>query len=108
MQTRMGGVVERFRFGAYGLVVGLLVGMVLGWWFHRIVGTVLWILLIVVILAPFVAAVIFWQRISSRNRVERTGNDGGLDAVTVHEGRRVRDAGTVRDDALDAEWRERP
>jgi hypothetical protein len=71
---------------------GLLLGMVLGWLFHGFVGTLFRVLIVIAILAPFVAAVIFWQRISGRNRVENKGRD----AVVVHEGRRIRDAGTDR------------
>ena len=106
VQNSMISVVERARYVAYGLAAGLLLGMVLGWLFHGFVGTLFRVLIVIVILAPFVAAVIFWQRITGRNRVENKGRD----AVVVHEGRRVRDAGTI-DDAeavRDAEWRERP
>ena len=63
---------ERVRFAGYGLGAGLLVGIVLGWMFHGVVGTILWLLLIAVILTPFVLAVIFWQKTLSRNNQERT------------------------------------
>ena len=112
MQVKLMGVVERAQYVAYGLAAGLLLGMVLGWLFHGFVGTLFRVLIVLAILAPFVAAVIFWQRISGRNRVENKGRD----SVVVHEGRRIRDAGTIDDadtvrdaDAVrDAEWRERP
>lgn len=106
MQVKMLSVVERARYVAYGLAAGLLLGMVLGWLFHGFVGTLFRVLIVLAILAPFVAAVIFWQRISGRNRVENMGRD----AVVVHEGRRIRDAGAIDDtDAVsDAEWRDRP
>jgi len=104
-QEKMLGVVERARYIAYGLAAGLLLGMILGWLFHGFVGTLFRVLIVIAILAPFVAAVIFWQRISGRNRVENKGRD----AVVVHEGRRIHDAGTIDDaaDVRDAEWRER-
>ena len=106
VQNTMMGAVERARYVAYGLAGGLLLGMVLGWLFHGFVGTLFRVLIVIAILAPFVAAVIFWQRISGRNRVENKGRD----AVVVHEGRRIRDAGTVDDaeSVRDAEWRDRP
>ena len=66
------GLKERARFAGYGLVAGLLIGVVLGWMFHGIVGTILWLMLIAVILTPFVLAVIFWQRTQSRNYRERS------------------------------------
>lgn len=105
MQDRLKGLVERAQYIAYGLAAGLLLGMVLGWLFHGFVGTLFRVLIVILILAPFVAAVIFWQRISGRNRVESMDRE----AVVVHEGRRIRDAGTVDDtaDVRDAEWRDR-
>ena len=105
MQVQVLGAIERVKYAAYGLLAGILIGMVLGWLFHGVVRTILWELLVIVILVPFVAAVIFWQRISGRNRLEKTSRD----TVVVHEGRRIRDAGTVDDsDAVrDAEWHER-
>lgn len=62
---------ERARFAGYGVVAGLLVGVVLGWMFHGVVGTILWLMLIAVILTPFVIAIIFWQKTQSRNRDSR-------------------------------------
>ncbi len=104
MQNKFASLIDRARYIAYGLAAGLLLGMVLGWLFHGFVGTLFRILIVVVILAPFVAAVIFWQRISSRNRLEATGRE----SVVVHEGRRIRDARSVDDTAVrDAEWRDR-
>ena len=63
---------ERARFAAYGLAGGLLIGVVLGWMFHNVVGTILWLMLIAVILTPFVLAVIFWQKTQNRNTVDRS------------------------------------
>lgn len=63
---------ERARFAGYGLIAGLLVGIVLGWMFHGIVGTILWLLLIAVILTPFVLAVVFWQKTQNRSSRERS------------------------------------
>ena len=105
MQVQVLGAIERARYVAYGLAAGILLGMILGWLFHGFVGTLFRILIVIVILAPFVAAVIFWQRISGRNRVENKGRD----SVVVHEGGRIRDAGTIDDsgDVRDAEWHER-
>jgi len=107
VQDRLLALVERARYIAYGLAAGLLLGMILGWLFHGFVGTLFRVLIVVAILAPFVAAVIFWQRISGRNRMEASSRE----SVVVHEGRRIRDAGLAADveaDAVrDAEWRER-
>lgn len=62
---------ERARFAGYGVVAGLLVGVVLGWMFHGVVGTILWLMLIAIILTPFVLAIIFWQKTQRRNRESR-------------------------------------
>ena len=97
MQVQVLGAIERARYVAYGLAAGILLGMILGWLFHGFVGTLFRILIVIVILAPFVAAVIFWQRISGRNRVERSGRSFDDDEVITRE------SGPVRD----AEWRER-
>jgi F0F1-type ATP synthase assembly protein I len=63
---------ERARFAAYGLAAGLLIGVVLGWMFHGVVGTILWLMLIAIILTPFVLAVIFWQKTQSRVSQDRS------------------------------------
>ena len=63
---------ERARFAGYGLVAGLLIGLILGWMFHNVVGTILWLMLIAIILTPFVLAVIFWQKTQKRNTDERS------------------------------------
>ncbi len=63
---------ERARFAGYGLAAGLLIGLILGWMFHNVVGTILWLMLIAIILTPFVLAVIFWQKTQSRNTSERS------------------------------------
>ena len=73
MQTGMLTLLERLRVAAYGLAIGLVVGLFLGWMFHGFVGTVVRLMIIAIILAPFVVALIFWFKVSNKNRADRTG-----------------------------------
>jgi len=61
-------MMDRIRWAAYGVAAGLLFGIVLGWVFHGVVGLIVKIILILVILAPFVAAFLFWQKVKSGGR----------------------------------------
>ena len=72
MQTGMLTLLERMRFAAYGMGVGLIVGLFLGWMFHGFVGVVVRLLIIAIILAPFVIALIFWFKVSNSNRAKRS------------------------------------
>ena len=72
MQTGMLTLLERMRFAAYGLAVGLIVGLFLGWMFHGFVGVVVRLLIVAIILAPFVVALIFWFKVSNSNRANRS------------------------------------
>jgi predicted lipid-binding transport protein (Tim44 family) len=72
MQTNMVSIFERLRYGIYGLAIGLFMGLFLGWMFHGFVGTLVRLIIITVILAPFVAALIFWVKVSNKNREDRT------------------------------------
>lgn len=72
MQTGMLKLMERARFAVYGFAAGLFVGVFLGWMFHGFVGTIVRLLVIVIILAPFLAALFFWLKVSSKNREDRT------------------------------------
>lgn len=107
MQERLFPFIERLRYITYGLAAGLLLGMVLGWIFHGFVGTLFRIIIVALILTPFVLAVIFWQRVSNRNRDDRNRDDDRLvvrsndpDRIVVtHE---EPAGGAIRD----AEWRD--
>lgn len=56
---------DRFQWGSYGFVAGIVVGVVLGWLFNRVVGTILWVGLVVVLL---VLAFTAWRWVTSRGR----------------------------------------
>lgn len=58
---------DRVRLISYGLLAGLLIGVVVGWMFNRVVGTLLWVFFIALLLTPAVLAFLFWQRVTRRN-----------------------------------------
>ena len=77
MQTGMLTWLERLRFAAYGLTVGLIAGVFLGWMFHGFIGVVVRLLIVAIILAPFIVALIFWLKVSNSNRADRRGIQDG-------------------------------
>lgn len=81
---------ERVRWSGYGLLVGLALGLVLGWFFHGIVGILLRIFFLVVILAPFVAAVLFWRRVNRREVSDTSVTDVAWREVERSEGNGLR------------------
>jgi F0F1-type ATP synthase assembly protein I len=70
MQLRGEGLRERVRWSSCGLIVGLVAGLILGWVLHGILGTLFKIVIVLLFLTPFIAALVFWM--SSR----RSGGDG--------------------------------
>jgi hypothetical protein len=70
MQIGGEGLRERFRWSGCGLLAGLLIGMILGWMFHGIIGTAFKLAVILLFVLPFVAAVAFWMS-------NRRGSSGG-------------------------------
>ena len=78
MQLRGEGIRERVRWSSCGLIVGLVVGVFLGWVFNGILGTLFRVVVVLLFLTPFVAALVFWMS----NR--RTG---GGESSAVQEAR---------------------
>jgi F0F1-type ATP synthase assembly protein I len=75
MQGRFGPMTiirDRFRWGGYGFFGGLLLGVVLGWLFHGVVSTALWVLLVIALLIPLAAVVFGWRRLTGGGRPEET------------------------------------
>lgn len=56
---------DRVQWGSYGFIAGLVIGLILGWLFNRVVGTVLWVGLVVVVL---VLAFTVWRWVTDRGR----------------------------------------
>ena len=65
MQQRLGTVRNQFQLVSYGFLPGLVVGVILGWLFNRVVGTILWVGLVVVIV---LLAFTVWRWVSERGR----------------------------------------
>ena len=69
------GLRERVRWSGCGVLAGLVIGVVLGWMFHGLIGTIFRIGIILLFILPFVAAVAFW--LSSRS----SGQSGGSSTI---------------------------
>jgi len=69
----IGMVRERFRWGSYGVVGGLLVGIILGWFFHGVVSWIVRFGFVLLLLVPLVAVFLFWRRIEGRGASTKEG-----------------------------------
>jgi Na+-driven multidrug efflux pump len=63
---------DRAQWSAYGFIAGILIGLVLGWLFHGVIGTVVNFLIVAALLTPFIIAFIFWRRTKERIEDLRT------------------------------------
>jgi F0F1-type ATP synthase assembly protein I len=59
---------DRFQFGSYGFIAGVIVGLLLGWIFHGFVGFVVRFGLVILLLVPLVVVFLVWRRLSVRDR----------------------------------------
>ncbi len=53
---------ERLQWASLGLLAGALIGLVLGWLFHTVVGSIIQVIIVIALLTPFVIAFFFWRR----------------------------------------------
>lgn len=65
-------LMDRLKYGAYGLTSGLVVGLFLGWMFHGFVGALVRAVIILIIMVPFVMAIAFWFKVNQQNRDARS------------------------------------
>ena len=73
MQTRQPTpIMERIRYGTYGVAAGLFIGMMMGWMFHGLVGAVVRLGLLLIVVIPVCLAVYFWLKVNAQNRVSRS------------------------------------
>ena len=61
---------DRFQWISYGFIPGIVLGLILGWLFHGVVGTLLRFLLVAIVLAPLVIGFIAWQRLKNRGQAD--------------------------------------
>ena len=52
----------RFEWGSYGFLAGVIVGLLLGWMFHGLVGTLVRFALVAAVLVPIVILYLAWRR----------------------------------------------
>jgi len=77
----MAPIMERLRFGLYGLAIGLFVGLILGWIFHGFVSLLVKVGVVAILLIPLFFAVRFWLRMSSK-----PVSDSSVQEAEWHEG----------------------
>lgn len=68
--NRGANVADRLEFGLYGFLVGLIVGIFIGWQFNFLVGTVFNVLLIVALLAVLAGGYLVWRRFSTKREID--------------------------------------
>ncbi|HEY8446768.1 MAG TPA: hypothetical protein VIL01_06630 [Thermomicrobiales bacterium] len=73
---------ERARWTSCGLIVGLVGGLFLGWMFHGLVGVVIRMAIVILVLLPFIAALIFWWSTRRNRTVSRSVE---VDIETIQE-----------------------
>ena len=59
---------ERFRWGSYGFIGGILLGAILGWAFHGVVSWIVRFGFVALLLVPLVVVFLVWRRLSDRSR----------------------------------------
>lgn len=76
-------LMDRIRLIGYGLLAGIMIGAVMGWMFHGVVGLIVKLVIVALLLVPAVLAFLFWQRVTGNDRVPRTGNVRDGDWVEI-------------------------
>jgi F0F1-type ATP synthase assembly protein I len=56
---------EEIKPKFYIFCSGLVLGLLLGWFMHGIIGTILKIFVILLIVVPLIAAIYFWRNVSN-------------------------------------------
>ncbi len=61
---------DRIVYGLYGFLLGIVIGILLGWQFRFVVGTAINVLAVVVLVIVVAAIYIVYQRFSSKRAVD--------------------------------------
>ena len=81
-------IVDRLRLIGYGCIGGLVVGMFLGWMLHGFIGFIVKFSIIIVLLIPFVLAILFWRRVTSKPVNAATSDVRDADWIELGSGGR--------------------
>lgn len=76
-------LMDRIRLIGYGLLAGVLIGAVLGWMFHGVIGLVVRLFIVALLLVPAVLAFLFWQRVTRRDEPPRRPDVRDADWVEI-------------------------
>ena len=75
MQGYVEDIWTRTRLLRIGFVAGLIVGLFAGWFFHGLISLIIRFFFVIVLLIPFVVALIAWWRLRRQMQRFRTGRD---------------------------------
>lgn len=64
----MAMVRDRFQWGSYGFIGGLLLGVILGWIFQGVVSWIFRFGLVLLLVIPLVALFLAWRRFADRDQ----------------------------------------
>lgn len=64
-------IMERIKYGSYGVVAGLFIGVMMGWMFHGFVSIVVRLGLLLIVILPVCLAVYFWFKVNAGSRTDR-------------------------------------
>lgn len=92
-------VKERMQWVLYGLIAGLLIGVVLGWLFSGIIGTAIRMIVLAALLVPVYFAWRFWRSTKEDEAAAQAAREAATEAVEAIEaqGRLIHDGEAVAD-----------
>jgi hypothetical protein len=74
----------------YGLLGGIVIGAVLGWMFHGVIGFIIKLTIVVVLLIPVVLAFMFWRQVTMKKDEPRGSTVQDADWVELEPPARTR------------------
>lgn len=61
-------VKERLTWLGYGLLTGMIIGVLVGWLWHGVIGSAVRIILIAILITPFIVAFVFYAKSKEAER----------------------------------------